>query len=67
MDLKKDAEKAKNSIEGSFERGAEKTKKAYDNAKHDSKIEASKKEEEAKNKKLDMEKDQDDYIDRDRT
>jgi len=61
MDWKKDSEKAKNSAEGSIERGTERVKKAFDsdknNLEHDAKIEASKAKEDMKNHAADLKQD----------
>jgi len=58
MDLQRDAEKAKNTVEGNVERGAEHVKKAFDkpenDLKHDAKIESSKVKEDIKNKAADV-------------
>lgn len=54
MDLGRDAEKAKNTVQGNMERAAEKTEQAYDNAKHEAKIKGSEIKEDIKNKVADI-------------
>jgi len=61
MDLERDAEKAKNAMQGKIERGTERVKKAFDkpenDLEHDAKIEGSKIKEDIKNKAADIKHD----------